>query len=151
MSTASGANPRTCRCSSGSRRTTTGNKSTEVSTAVGGVTRLVGGLWICVCVSTPWMGSFQLSRSCSCPSKEMCSRYSTPGEGTSEPRTAQCRHHTKVFAIGISHTVFFLDKETERLCQQHVNLSQHCKMSFNHRQTTETCLLVMALLLVLAQ
>lgn len=43
---------------------------------------------------------------------------------------AQCRHQTKVFAIGISYTVFFVEDDTERLCQQTlVNLSQHCKMS----------------------
>lgn len=78
-----------------------------------------------LCVSKPWMGWFQLSQLCLCPSRKQCLRYGGP-------RTAQCRHNTTVFAIGISYTVFFLEDKTERLCQQTlVDLSQHCKMSVN--------------------
>lgn len=144
MSTASGANPRTCLCSSGSRRATTGKKSTKVSAAAGGLTRLVVGPG-----GHRW---FHLSQLCLCPRREPCTRYSNPKGGASEPGTAHCRHHTTVFAIGVSHTVLFLEDQTERLCQTRVNLSQHCKTSVNHpQQMTESRLLVVTLLLVLAQ
>lgn len=67
---------------------------------------------------------------CLCPRWERCSRYIRPSGGASEPGTAQCRYDTPDFAIGISHTVIFLEDETQRLCQQQpVHLSQHCKMS----------------------
>ncbi|TNM96711.1 hypothetical protein fugu_014867 [Takifugu bimaculatus] len=43
-------------------------------------------------------------------SRTQCVEYSTPKWNTSEPGIAQCRYQTNVFAIGITHTVFFLEE-----------------------------------------
>ncbi|XP_071330328.1 cytokine receptor common subunit beta isoform X2 [Trachinotus anak] len=61
--------------------------------------------------------------------RELCEPYSPPVQG--ENRTQQCRYNSSVFAIGIKHTVFFLENKPLTVCssatQQPLYLSQHLR------------------------
>ncbi|XP_068575073.1 cytokine receptor common subunit beta [Cebidichthys violaceus] len=63
--------------------------------------------------------------------RKQCTPYGAEVQDASEPRTVQCRYETRVFSIGIIHTVFFLKKKTLTFCSsvphKLLDLSEHLR------------------------
>ncbi|XP_062294895.1 cytokine receptor common subunit beta [Scomber scombrus] len=63
--------------------------------------------------------------------RKKCEPYKAAVKHTEEHGIVRCRYETKLFAIGISHTAFFLNNKTPALClsepRRALNLSQHLR------------------------
>ncbi|XP_042361757.1 cytokine receptor common subunit beta isoform X2 [Plectropomus leopardus] len=63
--------------------------------------------------------------------REQCVPYGAEVQDASGHRTVQCRYNTRIFSIGIKHTVFFLENKTLNVCSSvphaPLDLSQHLR------------------------
>lgn len=143
MSTANGGNKETQHCSSGSRKKTTGKNAHFLGQNIGHNVRL----WAIFHFGTKVLCSTVL---CHCPCSEQCRPVVQDGaaiKDASERGTAQCRYETREFAIGVTHTVFFIKNNTETPCSsvphKPLDLSQHCEFTWHLSIVTVTLTVVM--------
>lgn len=106
----------TLRCSSGSRRRRTGKTQfARVKTK----------------------NIFKYLQQTVCPYSEPCAPYRAPDDRG----FTHCRYQTGSFAIGITHTVFFLNEEMQSLCSsvthRPVSLSHHRELTCLSQELTE--------------
>lgn len=71
-----------------------------------------------------------------CPCRQLCVPHNAAD--TAGHRNVHCRYETTELAIGINHTVFFLQNQTLSICSLHqpVDLLQHCEFD---RQSDLDC------------